>query len=315
MMKAGPKRKATVLDRITAKLRTALRSQTKNIIDIGKLLIESRKHLEHGEWQEWLSENFDLSYRTALNYVSAAEYVARKSETVAHFANLAPTVLYRLAADNYSEQEEAAILAATRERRVDDDATDAICEALAPADDTDNGGDTDDHDNGGDGIEAAEEDAEIEAILGGPPPAVPPPALPPPPPDYALRDFDRAIGTLKRLMTKPSAQFARTAHAVEDLENVKSFLRAVTSSDAERASETDSEELQKMRIERAGLLSEVEELKGRVAATLPSIVRGNELKDDDLGDLTYDELTKFTDHIDELANDREGERFARRRAN
>src|SRR5262249_59948530 len=28
--------------------------------------------------------------------------------------------------------------------------------------------------------------------------------------------------------------------------------------------------------------------------------------------MTYDELTKFTDRIDDLANDREGERFAKR---
>src|SRR5215813_8300927 len=31
--------------------------------------------------------------------------------------------------------------------------------------------------------------------------------------------------------------------------------------------------------------------------------------------MTYDELTKFTDRIDDLANDREGERFAKRRVN
>jgi len=43
-----------------------------------------------------------------------------------------------------------------------------------------------------------------------------------------LRDFDQAISTLKRLMTKPSAQFARTAHSADDLEGVEAFVRAVT---------------------------------------------------------------------------------------
>ena len=68
----------SALDRLTTQLRTALRRETKNIIEIGKLLIEVRKHLQHGEWQPWLAENFDLSIRTAQNYFEAAEYVARK---------------------------------------------------------------------------------------------------------------------------------------------------------------------------------------------------------------------------------------------
>jgi hypothetical protein len=217
----------TALDRLAAKLRLALRSQTKNVIEIGKLLIESRKHLEHGEWQAWLAENFDLTYRTAINYTNAAEYVARKGkgETVSHFANLSPTVLYRLAEGHFDERVEAAILAATRERRVDEDAAWAICEALAPPDDADADDADDDDDNAADAEEAP--DPEIEAILDGPPPAVPPPAPNPPPTDFALRDFDQAISALKLLRTKPSTQFARTIHSANDLESVESFIHAV----------------------------------------------------------------------------------------
>ena len=55
-----------------------LRRETTDVILIGNLLIESRKHLEHGEWQVWLAENFDLSYRTAVNYCDAAEFVERR---------------------------------------------------------------------------------------------------------------------------------------------------------------------------------------------------------------------------------------------
>jgi hypothetical protein len=78
-------------------------------------LIECRKHVPRGEWQTWLAENFGLGYRTAVHYMNAAEYVARKGETVSHFTNLSPTVLYGLAEGHYSAQEEAAI--AARERR------------------------------------------------------------------------------------------------------------------------------------------------------------------------------------------------------
>jgi hypothetical protein len=230
-MKKAKKTKATALDRITARLRTALKRETANVIEIGNLLIESRKHLQHGDWQAWLAENFDLSYRTALRYVSAAEYVARKgkSDTVSHFANLSPTVLYRLAEGRFDESAEAAILAASRERRVDEDAAWEICEKLASPDDDSGDAEDQDDDGGDDDAEpAAAEDSDIAAVLDGPPPAVPPPAPIPPPTDFAVRDFDQAIGTLKRLMTKSPVQFDGTTHTVEDLEMVDSFIRAVT---------------------------------------------------------------------------------------
>jgi hypothetical protein len=56
---------------------------------------------------------------------------------VSDFANLSATVLYRLAAGHFNEEEQAAILAATCQRRVDYDGALAICEALAPDDDDD----------------------------------------------------------------------------------------------------------------------------------------------------------------------------------
>jgi hypothetical protein len=220
------------LDRLAAKLRTALGRETANVIEIGKLLIESRKLLakQHGEWQPWLEKNFDLSYRTAIRYVSAAEYVEResKSDTVSLFANLSPTVLYGLAAGHYNEQEEAAILAAARKGRVDQEGALAICKALAPPDDDDTDDADDQEDGGEDDAEKAPPDPEIEAILAaGTDPAVPPPAPIPPPINFALRDFDDAVGTLKRLMTKSAAQFGDTAHTVEDLKKVRDFIRAV----------------------------------------------------------------------------------------
>ena len=171
MKKTKAPTQKTTLDRLVAKLRTALQRETTSIIEIGNLLIESRKLLanEHGEWLPWLAKNFDLSERTARRYTDAAAYAASKSDTVSDFGNLAPTVLYALAAGHYNEEEEAAILAATRKDRVDQDAAGAICEALAPPDD-------DDQDDGGDddGAEPpAAEDAESAAILDGPPPKVP----------------------------------------------------------------------------------------------------------------------------------------------
>ena len=64
----APTPRSTTLDQLVAKLRTALQRETTNIIEIGNLLIESRKLLEHGEWLPWLAKNCDRNIRTALNY-------------------------------------------------------------------------------------------------------------------------------------------------------------------------------------------------------------------------------------------------------
>jgi hypothetical protein len=230
------------LDRIVTRLRTMLRRDTTSVIEKGKLLLRSRELLadEHGEWMSWLEKNkkhFDMSYRTAINYCHAAEYVARKSKfaTVANFANVAPGVLYRLAAGQFDEGVEAAILAEARERRVDEDAMWAICDRLAPPDD-DDADDADDQDNGDDDDDAEEApDAESQAILDGPPPAMPPPAPSPPPPDFALRDFDQAVSALKQLMTKPSATNGRHRFAFLRDHGVKAIPVAMQPDSIENA--------------------------------------------------------------------------------
>src|SRR5262249_34741145 len=133
----------TALDRIAAQLRTELRRDTGAIVVRGKLLIEARELYadEHGDWQDWVVKRSGLSVRSAQNYCAAAEYVARKSATVADFANLSPTLLYDLAAGHYSEQEEAAILAATTEgQRVNTARAIEICDALDGDDDGDDAG-------------------------------------------------------------------------------------------------------------------------------------------------------------------------------
>ena len=68
MKKPKPRAHKTALDRIAAEIHIVLRRGTKDVITIGKLLTESRKHLKHGGWQNWLADNFDLGYRSAINY-------------------------------------------------------------------------------------------------------------------------------------------------------------------------------------------------------------------------------------------------------
>jgi hypothetical protein len=228
-MKRAKKTKAprsvTALDRIVTQLRTILRRRTGDVVRAGNLLIKARALFakEHGEWLPWLADNFDLSPRTAQRYVAAAEYVQKRHGVA--FANLSASVLYRLAEGDFDERIEAAILAEARKRRVEEDTMWAICEKFAAPDD-----DADDQEDSGDDDDAedAAEDAESAAILDGPPPAVSPPAPIPGSPDFVLREFDQAIGTLKKLMTKQCGQFARTTHSADDLKHIEDFIHGVT---------------------------------------------------------------------------------------
>lgn len=228
--------KSKALDGLAAKLRTALERETTNIIEIGDILIESRKLLanEHGEWLPWLEQNFDLSERTAQRYMSAAEYAARQiRHGVSYLGNVAPTMLYDLAAGRYGAEQEAAILAATSEGRVDQTRAYDICDALEPKDFEDDE-DLEEPKSFEEIIEAAEakaaaataaEDAETEAIFYGPSPL--PPPEPSASPDVMVRTFDQAITALMQVMTKPTARFAGTVHTANDLQNVEDFIRTV----------------------------------------------------------------------------------------
>ena len=189
---------------------------------------------EHGKWQPWLAKNFDLTCRTALHYVTAAEYIKSETISILVYRNLAPTVLYDLAEGHYSEEAEKEILAEAKAgKRVDRDRAEAICKKFAPppapADEGEDG-DGDEHgDDGGDeGDDAQDDDAdrEIGKLLDGPPPALPE-TEPATPCNFALRDFDQAVTKLKQIMTKPAKQFVGTRHTTNDLVQVETLLREV----------------------------------------------------------------------------------------
>src|SRR4051794_8982872 len=87
---------------IGGELQSVLARESKDVILIGRLLIEARSQLEHGEWLPWLLVSFSLSVRSAENYMSAAR-VAAKYETVANL-KLRPSALYALGNDYRSDE-------------------------------------------------------------------------------------------------------------------------------------------------------------------------------------------------------------------
>lgn len=75
------------------------------IIEIGRLLIEAKKQLKHGEWLPWLKEKVDFSERTAQNFMKCAEKYGENPNIV---ADLGAAKALALLALEPSEREEFA---------------------------------------------------------------------------------------------------------------------------------------------------------------------------------------------------------------
>jgi hypothetical protein len=87
---AGDNRLATLADGIRALHRSIVRDAeqiARDAIEAGKLLIEAKQALEHGQWGQWLRENCDLSARTARRYMA----LARSDLQIGRVANLGLT--------------------------------------------------------------------------------------------------------------------------------------------------------------------------------------------------------------------------------
>lgn len=95
-MAAGSDEAERSLADVEVALASALHLERTNVVEIGKLLIEAKRKVVHGDWLTWLSLHFGKSERTARNYMGAAEWVASKSATVADL-KLSPGALYWLA--------------------------------------------------------------------------------------------------------------------------------------------------------------------------------------------------------------------------
>ena len=76
-------------------IKPRLKSLAREIFMIGRRLNEAKAVLPHGEWQSWLQEEFNLSVRSAQNFMAVDNRLSGKN---ANFAFLDPSALYLLAA-------------------------------------------------------------------------------------------------------------------------------------------------------------------------------------------------------------------------
>jgi DNA repair exonuclease SbcCD ATPase subunit len=79
----------------TESIRVRLKRTAEDIIATGQDLIDVKKDLGHGLFQDWLKSEFDMSYPTANNFMNAAE---RFGDKTLNFRDLSVSVLYLLAA-------------------------------------------------------------------------------------------------------------------------------------------------------------------------------------------------------------------------
>jgi Protein of unknown function (DUF3102) len=76
------------------------RQCSSSIIQIGKALLESKRHLSHGAFLRWVETEVGVPRRTAQAYMRAAQWAAGKSAAVAH---LPTSAIYVLSANGVPE--------------------------------------------------------------------------------------------------------------------------------------------------------------------------------------------------------------------
>lgn len=64
---------APTLEQRVVKIQFHLQTMAQSAIIIGQELIECKKEVSHGDWQNWLQDNFNLTVRTAQNFMAIAE--------------------------------------------------------------------------------------------------------------------------------------------------------------------------------------------------------------------------------------------------
>jgi hypothetical protein len=77
------------------------RQSVNSILQIGKALIEAKRHLSHGGFVNWVECEVGIPARTAQTYMRAANWASGKSAKLAH---LPPSAIYLLSAANVPEE-------------------------------------------------------------------------------------------------------------------------------------------------------------------------------------------------------------------
>jgi hypothetical protein len=252
--------KLRTLADVETDLSLALRDKTGDMLDLGRLLNEAKALVEHGEWLPWLRRHTALSASSAQNYMKAAVWVDGKNATVGYLdlEYLSPGAIYALASGKYSPEvvEQVLDAAAAGQRHINEADVKEIAKAGAKAAilkgiAADQKAEAEEEAarllslakaKGFETVEAWEaareatqqaqqteaerELAEVEAILdGGPDPDLPPASEPVAASSEAFHvaTFEKAIGMLRSVETKPASMFGSAKISPNDIEQITIF--------------------------------------------------------------------------------------------
>jgi hypothetical protein len=249
------------LDQIADQIRACLKRQVSDVILIGDLLQEVKdKHLKHGEFLPWLKQEFELSESTAQNFMAASTFA--KSEAVEEalekcgkslqFADLKIRVsaLYFLAKSELEPSDELIavfqeakekwvghsrameiiweVQSDKNEKRADEQRAREKAEYEKEEHDERCSCDFCNEKRGGPPEESEQDEDQSEDADPSPGPPPPAPLSAPTPLEESLTDqFVSTIQKLKKLSTKPAANFVGSPVPVSDLETVVDFLGEV----------------------------------------------------------------------------------------
>ena len=85
----------------TERINLRLRRTAEDIVLIGQDLKMIKDNLEQGQFSEWISTNFDMTHRTANNFINVYTKFHDRLEMIDH---LKPSILYQLSAPSTSEE-------------------------------------------------------------------------------------------------------------------------------------------------------------------------------------------------------------------
>jgi hypothetical protein len=93
---------------VADRIKSRVRRQTADIIEIGRDLLTIKSEMEHGLFLKWVAVEFRWTPRTVQNYMAAAEWAGDKYETVSY---LPPKLIYDLASKSTPDEIKAEVRA------------------------------------------------------------------------------------------------------------------------------------------------------------------------------------------------------------
>jgi hypothetical protein len=97
----------SIIQQRASEIKMLMRRNTQDIIDIGQKLIEVKKHLGHGNFQNWLKFEFNWSISTATKFMQVAEQF--KGVNFKHL-NITASTLYMIAAPSTPKEVRVEVL-------------------------------------------------------------------------------------------------------------------------------------------------------------------------------------------------------------